>query len=234
MARRTAVVCVALLCASLLAASADARSLNPVVAKFQRHQARAAAEQARVWKQLWQKRLHERFGGFSSPFVQTLAASAIPKTTAAARVPAAQSGAAAPVLSAVERAVLERINAVRGRHGLRVLRVSRELTAAARHHSSEMVRRGFFAHNSANGSSFDRRIRRFYRFRSAGENIAYGCPDLSASQALELWMNSPPHRRNILDGRWREIGIGTVHAASAPGEYEGDPATVVTTDFGLK
>jgi uncharacterized protein YkwD len=49
-----------------------------------------------------------------------------------------------------------------------------------------------------------------------------------------MWMNSPGHRENLLSRRWREIGLGAVHVASAGGEFGGGPVTVITADFGVR
>ena len=111
--------------------------------------------------------------------------------------------------------------------------------AAAGRHSKEMAQRGYFSHDSANGSSFSSRLVRFYPSRgfrswSVGENLLWASPDVGAARALRLWLNSPPHRANLLTPRWREIGLAAVHASSAPGVYGGRPATVVTADFGAR
>src|SRR5690349_3929786 len=65
-------------------------------------------------------------------------------------------------LSSLEQGVLTDINALREQHGLAPLHLSTSLSAAARQHSGEMAARGYFSHNSVNGSSFDRRIARYY------------------------------------------------------------------------
>jgi uncharacterized protein YkwD len=145
----------------------------------------------------------------------------------------------ARALSALEAGVLGDINAFREQHGLRPLRISAALSAAARQHSTEMGLRGYFAHSSADGSSFDRRIARYYpmgnsRYWSVGENLLWSSPNIDAGGALQMWENSPPHRENLLTPRWREIGISAVHVASAPGTYGGRPVTIVTTDFGVR
>lgn len=136
----------------------------------------------------------------------------------------------------LQAAVLAEINGFRAAHGLTRLRVSRALAAAAASHSLEMARRGFFSHDSADGSSFSKRLGRFYpasgfRSWSVGENLVWGGPDLSAAEAFRLWLASPPHRANLLTPRWREIGLSAVHSTDAPGVY-GGPATIVTADFG--
>ena len=142
-------------------------------------------------------------------------------------------------VQALESGVLLEINNVRHEHGLGPLRLSPKLSAAARQHSNEMATRGYFSHNSANGGTFDKRIIRFYssagrRFWSVGENLLWSSPDVDAAGALRMWMNSPPHRENLLTARWREIGLSAVHVPSAPGAYGGREVTIVTADFGVR
>ena len=155
----------------------------------------------------------------------------------AAATPTAHPHAAARP-TALESSIVAGVNEIRARHGLARLRLSASLSAAARAHSRSMATRGFFAHASADGTSFDVRVRRFYpargfRFWSVGENLVWASPDLDAARAIELWLASPPHRRNILTNRWREIGISVVRA-TASGVYGGKPITVVTVDFGVR
>lgn len=138
-----------------------------------------------------------------------------------------------------ESGLLREINQVRAQHGLSALELSNPLNEAAEYHSKTMAARGFFAHESADGSSFWKRVERFYpsrgfRYWSAGENLAYGSPRMSADGAVRAWMGSPGHRANILSASWREIGIGAVQADAAPGVYGGRPATIITTDFGVR
>jgi uncharacterized protein YkwD len=51
---------------------------------------------------------------------------------------------------------------------------------------------------------------------------------------LAMWIASPEHLRNLLTARWREIGISAVHVSSAPGVFQGQSVTIVTTDFGVR
>jgi uncharacterized protein YkwD len=151
----------------------------------------------------------------------------------------ASSQRPATSLSTLEQGVLADINALRKEHGLAPLRLSTSLSAAARQHSSEMAARGYFSHSSANGSSFDRRIARYYpmggsHYWSVGENLLWSSPDVDAGGALDMWWNSPEHRKNMLTSRWREVGLSAVHVASAPGAYGGREVTIVTTDFGVR
>jgi uncharacterized protein YkwD len=143
------------------------------------------------------------------------------------------------VTAALEETIIGRINQIRRGRGLRALRGNRRLAAAADFHSRDMARKGYFEHDSANGTAFWRRIERFYPsrgFRSwtVGENLLWGSNTYGAAFAVREWMNSPPHRANILSRDWREVGIGAVVVASAPGEYGGRPVTIVTADFGSR
>jgi uncharacterized protein YkwD len=145
----------------------------------------------------------------------------------------------ASAMSTLEQGVLADINSLRAQHGLAPLRISSRLSAAARQHSSEMAARGYFSHDSANGSTFDKRIARYYpmggsHYWSVGENLLWSSPDVDAGGALTMWWNSPEHRKNMLTARWREIGLSAVHVPAAPGTYGGREVTIVTTDFGVR
>src|SRR3954462_762270 len=152
--------------------------------------------------------------------------------TASPRTPAA-------ALSPLESGVLVDINAFRSQHGLARLRLNTKLTAAARAHSTQMAADGYFAHESADGSPFWRRVQSFYasspwRFWAVGENLLWSAPSIDPRGALKLWLASPEHRKNLMNRRWREIGVSAVHAAAAPGMYKGMDVTIVTTDFGVR
>ena len=135
--------------------------------------------------------------------------------------------------------LVAQINALRIAHGLVPLRLSPSLRAAANVHSTQMARLGYFSHDSANGGSFSSRIATFYPARgyrswTVGENLLWASPDIGALRALKMWLASPPHRANLLNPRWREIGLVAVHARSAPGVYGNAPTTIVTADFGTR
>jgi len=139
----------------------------------------------------------------------------------------------------VQTALLAQINGFRAAHGLRPLKLNGALVGAADRHSAQMAKLGFFSHNSANGQSFSQRIAQAYSprgFRSwtVGENLVWGGPDIGAARAFRLWLSSAPHRANLLNARWREIGLGAVHSTSAPGVYGGGAVTIITADFGAR
>jgi uncharacterized protein YkwD len=63
------------------------------------------------------------------------------------------------------------------------------------------------SHTGSDGSSpFDRMKRYGYNYRWAGENVAAG--QSSPQDAMRSWMNSSGHRKNILNGKFRDIGVG--------------------------
>lgn len=157
----------------------------------------------------------------------------------AAPVASPSSGNNHVALSSLESGVLQQLNAIRVQHGLVPLKLSARLTAAADQHSQEMAADGYFEHNSYDGTAFWKRIDRWYGsngygYWSVGENLLWSSPDVDPQHALELWMNSPEHRANILAARWREIGVSAVHVAAAPGTYRGLDVTIITTDFGVR
>ncbi len=98
---------------------------------------------------------------------------------------------------------------------------------------------GYFAHESADGSVFWQRIKAYYSssghsYWAVGENLVWASPNLTAKRAVKMWMNSPPHRANLLSAKWREIGLSAMYAPDAPGEYQNQAATIVTADFGIR
>jgi uncharacterized protein YkwD len=139
----------------------------------------------------------------------------------------------------LDQAILDRLNAVRAAKGLRPLRASDDLEKAAVFHSQTMLTDGFFAHDDPGGPTFVQRLKRFYspagyRSWTAGENLLYNSEQIDAGVAIQAWLDSPPHRENMLDPAWREVGIASMHAASAGGEFGGDAAWVITMDFGTR
>ena len=94
----------------------------------------------------------------------------------------------------------------------------------------------YFGHDSANGDPFTTRIIDTGYLRGArswlvGENIAWGSGILGTPRSLmNAWMNSPEHRDNILQPRYREIGVGADWGS--PLNPSAPAAVIVTTDFG--
>jgi len=92
------------------------------------------------------------------------------------------------------------------------LRFHPALVCASRAHSEDMASRGYFDHESPEGTSpFTRMQEAGYDFRSAGENIALGSD--TATGAMEQWMGSEPHCQNIMGSSFRDFGVGVAQDA---------------------
>ncbi len=142
-------------------------------------------------------------------------------------------------LTSLNRQVLAGVNAYREQNHLHALRLSAELNRSASQHSFEMGADGYFAHNSASGQAFWQRIQQYYgsahaRYWAVGENLLWASPGVNAEHAMQMWINSPEHRANLLSPRWREIGVSAVRVLSAPGIFHGTRVTIITTDFGVR
>jgi uncharacterized protein YkwD len=135
--------------------------------------------------------------------------------------------------SATTKALLDRINDLRADHGLAPVTFDAHLARAAKAHSSDMIARDYFLHESGpGGEGFDRRIGRFWHPTgsvSMGEILAWGSGTYSSpAAAVRQWLNSPPHRAILLSPRFTMIGIGVAY-----GRFLGHAgAAVYTADFG--
>lgn len=130
----------------------------------------------------------------------------------------------------VEYFIHEDINEIRQEEGLSSMDPNDALGGVARTHSRDMAEREFFAHENPDGDTpFDRVTDSQVACQAVGENIAqtywreevlteegqerYTTNAEIAEGLVQQWMNSPPHRRNILDGQWTATGIGIYQTA---------------------
>jgi uncharacterized protein YkwD len=138
----------------------------------------------------------------------------------------------------VRAAVRCLVNAVRADHGLPRLRPSAELNRAADAHSADMVARHYFEHRSPEGASVADRARQAgYLGRARdwelGEDIGWGTGSMSTPAAIvQAWMNSPPHRRIILDRGFRDVGVGVAPGVPVPGLTGGATFVLDLGDLG--
>lgn len=119
--------------------------------------------------------------------------------------------------------VLARINQARTDAGLPSLTRNAQLDAAAQAHADDLQKNGVgLGHRGSDGSTIKQRIARAgYGGETTGENwAAYRTLD----QIMNFWLDDPPHRRNILHTKFREIGIGVARRANG--------GLIVITDFG--
>lgn len=116
-----------------------------------------------------------------------------------------------------ELRVVQLINAYRARNGVAPLLVGRALSRAAQSHSADMARRGYFDHGAFAARLWSFGVRAPY----VGENLAAGSRPLTPATIVRMWIQSPPHRENLLDRGFRRIGVGEA----------GDSMRLVTADF---
>jgi uncharacterized protein YkwD len=142
----------------------------------------------------------------------------------------------------IEPALVTRINQVRANHRLPALRVASPLTTAATKHVNNMARKGYFRHEfrrDGNWIAFGTWIRWYwpgpgYVAWKAGENLAWGAPDVTPAQVINWWMKSPGHRANLL-GSWNRVGVAIVRVSNPGGFYRAySQVTIVVADFGRR
>lgn len=80
-----------------------------------------------------------------------------------------------------------------------------KLGIAAQKHANDMQQNRHFSHTGTNGSSISDRIEAAgYDWRAIAENISYGYADIKS--AVEGWISSPGHCKNIMNGAYKEMG----------------------------
>jgi uncharacterized protein YkwD len=122
-----------------------------------------------------------------------------------------------------DRLVLEEMNRIRAAHGLAPLRIDPTLQRAALAHSKDMAAKGYFSHGD-----FASRLRRHgVRAARVAENIAWASGRNRARRVVRMWMNSPPHRANVLRPGFRRVGVAGVVGSI----FGRRGAMVVTADF---
>jgi uncharacterized protein YkwD len=145
------------------------------------------------------------------PMLVSLPAPVALRRLARLQAPAEGTGEAERQL---ERYLKELTNQQRVSAGLRSLAWHEKLAEVARAHSADMLARGFFGHRNPDGADPGRRLeQRGLEFTAWAENLyeltnGPDDPKAVAASAFRGWMRSSGHRRNILDGRFRYLGIG--------------------------
>ncbi len=104
-----------------------------------------------------------------------------------------------------------KINAYRKAKGLRPLKLSADLTRAAKAHSRDLAKWDRISHYGSDGSNpWDRVKRTGFRAQLAAENVGTG--QATFDEVLTGWKNSPGHNKNLLLGDATHMGIALVNA----------------------
>ena len=102
------------------------------------------------------------------------------------------------------------INDYRRSRGLKPLRLSAELTAAAKAHSRDLAKFDRISHFGSDGSTpWDRVRRTGYKPRLAAENVGTG--QVTIEEVFRGWRKSPGHDKNLLLADAEQAGIALVY-----------------------
>ncbi|PIZ24661.1 hypothetical protein COY48_01895 [Candidatus Collierbacteria bacterium CG_4_10_14_0_8_um_filter_43_86] len=122
--------------------------------------------------------------------------------------------------------VIELTNNERLNAGLTIVKQNQELSQAAQAKAADMFAHNYWAHLSPTGTEpWSFITSSGYKYQHAGENLArdFGNP----SDIVKAWMASPTHRQNLLDSRYKDIGIAVMD-----GYLNGVETTLVVQIFG--
>lgn len=130
-----------------------------------------------------------------------------------------------PDIPAVEVQVIEMTNRARAEQKLAPVKPDPKLSAAARAYAAFLARTNTFSHTADGRQSGDRINASGYRWCQMGENLAsaqssngFAARELAA-KAVEGWLNSPGHRKNLLSRDVTDIGVGTARVPSDSPKY---------------
>lgn len=102
--------------------------------------------------------------------------------------------------------LLQLANFERSRNGAGALRPDSRLTRAGQNHSQYLAATRVLSHVGPSGERAGTRMTgQGYIWRAFAENIAQAD---TAEKAITQWMNSPPHRANLLNPIYTDVGIG--------------------------
>jgi uncharacterized protein YkwD len=113
--------------------------------------------------------------------------------------------------TADEKQLIELVNAERNKADLPPLKAHIKLMKAARDHSANMARKKELAHDLDGKGPGERLNEVGYAHGGWGENCAAG--QRTPAEAINCWMNSAPHKANMLGKNYSEVGIGLAKAA---------------------
>ncbi len=119
--------------------------------------------------------------------------------------------------------LLNLLNSNRQKLGLNTLSENSELDNAAYLKAQDMIKKGYFAHQSPEGiTPWYWFSQAGYSYKYAGENLAIGFTD--SNNVYEAWVNSPSHKENLFSSKYREVGTAVLRGF-------GDNGAIVIVQF---
>lgn len=104
----------------------------------------------------------------------------------------------------------EILSSFRSEQGFSTVSPDKTLEAAALQQARYMAASNKMEHDTGWGRDFASRMRDAGIETAAAENIAHGRMD--TAKVFQMWENSPPHRRNMLDPRFAHFGLASATA----------------------
>ena len=125
------------------------------------------------------------------------------------------AGAEPSDLASLEADLLAQVNRIRSDHHLVALVRRSDLDRVALAHSIDMARRGYFSHQSPEGTNAVDRLRQHgvADMRLAAENLGKTTQSDPSAQIVRSWLQSPDHRSNLLAPALNFTGIGIARDA---------------------
>jgi len=121
--------------------------------------------------------------------------------------------------------IVEFLNSQRTGIGLETLKENPQLVRAATLKAQDMLDNDYFSHTSPEGITPWRWFEMAgYEYNIAGENLAIGF--LDSIEVHQAWNASGPHQQNLLDQRFKEIGVAVL-----TGDFKGEETTIVVQFF---
>ncbi len=122
--------------------------------------------------------------------------------------------------------VIDLVNADRSLQNVPPLALNDALNKAAQDKAQDMLGHGYFAHTSPQGvTPWFWFAKEGYDYMDAGENLAMNFDD--AGKQNQAWMESPAHRKNIMNPKYQEAGVAT-----AQGVLDGKKVSLTVLEFG--
>ena len=119
----------------------------------------------------------------------------------------------AEALDTEEQTFLTQINNYRAQSGLGTLTLSGKLDDVARWMANDMATHNYFSHEDSLGRDPFQRTDALGYNTWRGENLVAGAE--GATQAFQIWRDSPPHNDNMLGSHYAVIGIARAYSASS-------------------
>jgi len=126
--------------------------------------------------------------------------------------------------------LLSDTNAQRVANGLPALSLNSKLDAAAQANADDMAARDYWSHYTPEGNPpWTWVSNQGYSYQALGQNLATGFSDEQST--INGWMASPPHRENLLNSSYTEVGFGYANSPNYT-SAGGGPMTIVVAFYG--